>query len=432
MSLARRWFDPIRSRWQLKRRVRLHRHRLSSSRGPLTIYLRLDDAYSYLTAQVLLQLEAQLMDRDQPLRVVICTQAPSLYPNALTADAWLRYTLADAAVLAKQHRFIFQAQSHPPDAALMLRALDILRLTPLVGRPYLQLLQNVFHLLWQRQTGKLDTLHQMAMRRKNLSSRSSDGRIRDQVLLAADIEFDHKHYRAIDDLLRLTRHLKRAKILKEDPVVLINHIEWQEHLVSDPVNLANIQARHADLHVYVALEDPLSWLILSYLQRDMIGYYNVQLHVHPLPYQHKDEFDWAQAARLSRRVDVPFGPFCRPDAAAVAVMSTLLYATPPAQRVELLLNMLKGIWTQGLDITFAPHLSRLGLSLPTDRSADSQQWLLDHAHACGRLQRPELPTMVLTIGAHTHAFCGIYRVWQIELLLADSLLMDSADMLVQS
>ncbi|MEY4516407.1 MAG: hypothetical protein RL180_753, partial [Pseudomonadota bacterium] len=183
MSLARRWFDPIRSRWQLKRRVRLHRHRLSSSRGPLTIYLRLDDAYSYLTAQVLLQLEAQLMDRDQPLRVVICTQAPSLYPNALTADAWLRYTLADAAVLAKQHRFIFQAQSHPPDAALMLRALDILRLTPLVSRPYLQLLQNVFHLLWQRQTGKLDTLHQMAMRRKNLSSRSSDGRIRDQVLL---------------------------------------------------------------------------------------------------------------------------------------------------------------------------------------------------------------------------------------------------------
>jgi hypothetical protein len=431
MSLARRWFDPIRSRWQLKRRVRLHRHRLSSSRGPLTVYLRLDDAYSYLTVQLLLHLEEQLIDRYKPLRVVICTQSPAIYPHDLTTDAWLRYTLADAAVLAKQHRFIFQPHSHPPDAALMLRALDILRLTALIGRPYLQLLQNVFHMLWQRQTGKLDTLHQMAMRRKNLLSRPTDGRIRDQVLLAADIEFDHKHYRAIDDLLRLTRHLKRAAVLKEEPVFLINHIEWQEHLVSDPVNLANIQARHADLHVYLALEDPLSWLILSYLQRDMAGYYNVQLHVHPLPYQHKDEFDWAQAARLSRRVDVPFGPFCRPDAAAVAVMSMLLYATPPAQRVDQLLSLLRGVWTQGLDVTFAPHLNRLGLSLPTDISTESQQWLLDHAQACGRLQRPELPTMVLTIGSRTHAFCGIYRVWQVETLLAESLLIDTSEMPVQ-
>jgi hypothetical protein len=421
MSLARRWLDPIRSRWRLERRMRIRRPRLSSARGPLTVYLRLDDAYSYVTAQVLLELEELLLDRHKPLRVVICTQGPAQYPNDLCAETWLRYSLRDAGVLARQHRFIFQPHSHPPDAALMLRALDILRLSPLTGRQYLQLLENVFHMLWQRQTGKLDTLHQMAMRRKTPPTEWAEPRVRDQVLLAADIEFDHKHYRAIDDLLRLTRHLKRAGMLATEPVLLIDHIEWQEHSVSDPASLAAIQACQADLHVYLALEDPFSWLILAYLQRDMVGYYNVRLHVHPLPYRQKDHFDWAQAARLSRRVEVDFGPFCRPDRESVAIMAELLYHTAPAQRVDCALRLLHGVWTEGLDVSFASHLQRLGLRLPDDISPESRQWVQDNDQSVVRLQLPDLPAMVLTMGPHTYAFCGMYRVWQIEALLTDAL-----------
>lgn len=421
MSLARRWFDPIRSRWQLERRMRIRRSILPLTREPLTVYLRLDDAYSYLTAQVLLELEELLIAREKPLRVVICTQAPSHYPQDLTADAWQRYSLRDAGVLARQHRFIFQTQSHPPDAALMLCALDILRLSPFTGRDYLQLLENVFHMLWQRQTGKLQTLHQMALRRKPNIAVMAEGRICNKVLLAADIEFDHKHYRAIDDLLRLTRHLKRAGRLATEPVLLIDHIEWREHSVSDPNSLAEIQACQADLHVYMPLEDPFSWLILGYLQRDMAGYYNVRLHLHPLPYQHQDEFDWAQAARLARRVGTDFGPFCRPDRDAVAIMAEILYQTPPDERVNCALTLLDAAWTRGFDVSFAAHVQKLGLILPSKISGDSRQWLTDHEQSAQRLQLPEIPAMVLTIGAQTYAFCGMYRVWQIEALLTDTL-----------
>ncbi len=439
MSLARRWLDPIRSSWQLEQRVRINGPR-TFRRGPLTVYLRLDDAYSYIAVQILMQLSDLVIEQYQQIKVVICTQPPADYPNDLSAAQWLRYSLRDVGVLAEQHRFIFQPNSHPPDAALMLKGLDVLRLSPLIGRDYLHLLQNVFHMLWQRQSGKLDTLYQMAQHRlqqqaklsleqQQVVSVLSDGRIRDQPLLAADIEFDHKHYRAIDDLLRLTRHLKRAGMLTSEPVLLINHVEWQEHLVSDPFSLADIQALQADLHVYIALEDPMSWLILSYLYNDMIDYYNVRLHVHPIAYRQRDRFDWAQAARLSRRVDVDFGPFCRPDEKATQVMAQILYATPPEQRLAQALALFKGVWTEGLDPSVPRHLRRMlgdewmAQQWPEVRESQDQTmvWLAENEQALQRLALPDLPAMALTIDEQTHAFCGLYRVWQIETLLTDSL-----------
>ena len=53
MSLIRRWFDPIRSRWFYQKPSR--QAVLSTQQG-LSIYVRLDDVYSYLAVQQLVQL----------------------------------------------------------------------------------------------------------------------------------------------------------------------------------------------------------------------------------------------------------------------------------------------------------------------------------------------------------------------------------------
>jgi hypothetical protein len=63
MSLTRRWLDPIRSRWFINRPLK--RSRLSP-RSRLVVYLRLDDAYSYLAVQILHQLDDILIAQISP------------------------------------------------------------------------------------------------------------------------------------------------------------------------------------------------------------------------------------------------------------------------------------------------------------------------------------------------------------------------------
>lgn len=436
MSLARRWLDPIRSRWFFNRP---YRQRHLSSRNGITVYLRFDDAYSYLLVQLLPQLEELLIPRLKPLKIVICTQA-SPPPNGLTAQAWQRYMLDDAAALAAQHRFVFDvnnpAPASLPSAALIQQATDILQTSPLRGTDYLHLLQDIFHMLWQNQQGKLNTLHYMATRRpasavsaKNSSHDTPAIRFVDEAIPSGFLLFGGRHYRAIDDFLRLTRRLKQQKLLNKEPIFLINHIEWGEHLVNDPESLNEVQALHAQLDIYLALEDPVSWLILAYIKRELVDYYNISLNVHPLPYQGRDEFDWGLIARLSRRTEVGIAPFCRPTQAATLNLAHILYRVDEEQRSEILLDLLKCIWCKGLDASFAPHVQRLtsmalepaSPALPPVDLPEIQAWLDSNQLACNAYQQPDLPVMVLQIGEQRQVFNSLYRVWRIESLLAEAL-----------
>ena len=72
MSLLRRWFDPLRSSWFYQKPVR--QELLPTDQG-LSIYLRLDDVYSYLAAQQLPQLEEILTEEMKPLKVVISNES---------------------------------------------------------------------------------------------------------------------------------------------------------------------------------------------------------------------------------------------------------------------------------------------------------------------------------------------------------------------
>ena len=81
MSLLRRWFDPIRSRWFYQKPIR---QTVVSTEQGLSIHLRLDDVYSYLAVQQLPQIEEILADELKPLKVVISSQAAEP-PNQMSA-----------------------------------------------------------------------------------------------------------------------------------------------------------------------------------------------------------------------------------------------------------------------------------------------------------------------------------------------------------
>ena len=155
MSLLRRWFDPIRSSWFYQKPVR---QTVLSIEDGLSIHLRLDDVYSYLAVQQLPQLEEILSPELKPLKVIISDQRAEP-PNQMSFDEWQHYCLNDAKILSKQHRFSFHDTPELPTADALKQAENILRNTPLRGQDFLYLLEDVFHMLWQKQNGKLRTLY---------------------------------------------------------------------------------------------------------------------------------------------------------------------------------------------------------------------------------------------------------------------------------
>ncbi|TLO20962.1 hypothetical protein FEG14_18300, partial [Acinetobacter baumannii] len=94
MSLLRRWFDPIRSSWFYQKPSR---QAVLPTENGLSIYLRLDDVYSYLAVQQLSQLDEILSHELKPLKIIISHTA-SEPPNSMTHEEWQHYCLNDASV----------------------------------------------------------------------------------------------------------------------------------------------------------------------------------------------------------------------------------------------------------------------------------------------------------------------------------------------
>ena len=419
MSLLRRWFDPIRSSWFYQKPTR--QEVLSTEQG-LKVYLRLDDVYSYLAVQQLAQLNEILSDDLKPLKVIISDTAAEP-PNGMSLDEWRHYCLNDAKILAHQHRFSYDNEKpEQPTAEALQQAEIILRNTPLVGQNFLYLLEDVFHMLWQQQYGKLRTLFVMASKHQKPLNISE--RIFNQTpILASHFEFGGRQYHAVDDLLRLIRRLKQQKLLIENPIFLINHIEWREHIMSDAEELSEIQAMHPELDLYIALEDPISWLLLAYIKEELADYYNIKLNVFPLSYRRRDFFDWSLATRLSKRTEVKFTPFCRPTEDSIEHMARLFYSVPEDQRIEAMYDILEAVWSKGKDLSYTPHLQRMQQNLDIENLAqvDITELLKQNDQACNDHHQPAFPVIELRIDDQSYVFNSLYRVWMIESIFSNVL-----------
>ncbi|MFH4156904.1 hypothetical protein [Acinetobacter bereziniae] len=419
MSLLRRWFDPIRSSWFYQKPVR--QEVLSTEQG-LSIYLRLDDVYSYLAVQQLTQLDDILADDLKPLKVIISNTSAEP-PNGMTVEEWRNYCLEDAKILANQHRFSYDDEKpEQPSPEALKQAEIILRNTPLTGQNFLYLLEDVFHMLWQQQYGKLRTLFVMASQHQKPQN-FSERIFSHTPILESYFEFGGRKYHAVDDLLRLTRRLKQQKLLTGNPIFLINHIEWREHLMSDAEELAEIQSMHPELDLYIALEDPISWLLLAYIKEELANYYNIQLNLYPLSYHGRDAFDWSLATRLSKRSEVKFTPFCRPTAESTLNMARLYYSVPEEQRVDVMYDILQAVWTKGRDLSFKPHLQQMQQDLAIENltEIDVEALLKVNDQQCAEKHQPDFPVLELRIEGKRYVFNSLYRVWMIESIFSNVL-----------
>ena len=418
MSLFRRWFDPLRSSWFYQKPT--PQVILSTEQG-LSIHLRLDDVYSYLAVQQLPELEGILSEELKPLKVIISSQMAAA-PNHMSAQEWQNYCLNDAKILSKQHRFSFHETPEQPTPEALKQAETILKNTPLRGQDFLYLLEDVFHMLWQKQYGKLRTLYLMASRHHKVQN-FSERIFNDNEVLSSYFEFGGRKYSAVDDLLRLTRRLKQQKLLTDNPIFLINHIDWREHLISDAEELNEIQALDPELDLYIALEDPISWLLLAYIKEELADFYNIQLNIYPLSYHGRDFFDWSLATRLSKRTEVVFTPFCRPTEDATHEIAKLFYSVPEEQRVDAIYHILKAIWSKGQDISYKAHFQKLQRELDVTEltEEDVEAKLKENDIHCEMHSQPDFPVLELRIDGQSYVFNSLYRVWMIESIFSNVL-----------
>lgn len=408
IPILRRYIDPIRSRWYAQRSVR----QSDIQQTELSIYLRLDDVYSYLAVQILDDLDDILCDEIKPLHIFIAkeTEPP---PNTLTADDWLQYTLNDGKILASQHGFAYDETPELPTTKAIEQAYKILESSDLTGREFLYLLEDVYHMLWQQQYHKLNTLYLQAQQREKPMQMAFQ--YSQQPILMAYFEFAQRQYHAVDGLLRLTRRLQQLKLLNAPPIFLINHIEWKEHLIQGVEEIADIQALQPELDIYVALEDPMSWLLLSYIKHQLLEYYNIHVKIYPIEYQAKDEFEWHIPYRLSHRMGVDFAPFCRPTQTACHEMAKLFYNVDEEQRLSALYYILQAVWTEGKDLSYSKHFHQLEQELNIQLSQHNiYQQLQENTQQCKAFKQPNLPVLVLRIDGQQYVFNSVYRIWLIE------------------
>ena len=193
--------------------------------------------------------------------------------------------------------------------------------------------------------------------------------------------------------------------------------------MSDAEELAEIQAMHPELDLYIALEDPISWLLLAYIKEELANYYNIQLNVFPLSYHGRDFFDWSLATRLSKRAEVKFTPFCRPTAESTLNMAQLYYSVPEEQRVDAIYDILEAVWTKGRDVSFKAHFQEiqrdLGIENLTD--ADVDALLKNNDQQCAEKHQPDFPVLELRIEGKRYVFNSLYRVWMIESIFSNVL-----------
>lgn len=419
MSLLRRWFDPLRSSWFYQKPIR--QEALSTAQG-LRIYLRLDDVYSYLAVQQLIQLNEILSEEIKPLKIIISDTAAEA-PNGMTADEWRDYSLRDAQILAYQHRFGFDNEKPElPSAEALAQAEKILRNTPLKDQNFLYLLEDVFHMLWQQQYGKLRTLYVMASQHQK-EQQIEERQFEHTPVLASYFEIGGRKYHAVDDLLRLTRRLKQQKLLTGNPIFLINHIEWREHLMNDAEELSEIQEMNPELDLYVALEDPISWLLLAYIKEELADYYDIDLKIYPLSYKGRDLFDWSLATRLSKRTGVQFTPFCRPTEPATLNIAKLFYSVPEEQRTDVMYRILESVWAKGKDLSFPAHVHKIQRELHIEQLTedDIEKKLKDNDLSCEMKSQPDFPVIELRLDGKSYVFNSLYRVWMIESIFSNVL-----------
>jgi len=396
----------------------------------LTIWLRLDDPQACLLTRLLPAL-LEHYPVDLHIRLLPSGQPPSL---AEVADAWH---------MAQWLQLDFPALT-PPNPADCLLAERILlgageSLAP-VER--LLLLKQLMASVWEHQSGKLDTL---ALRFPPLDGGEALERLSGWSREASAFHdaaqprlvFGGEHFLGLTDLPDLLPRL-RAALGNEGHIPALPGLPTCAEagfLVTDTEMLAEIRSHRYQLDFYFCFRDPYSYLALEPVLA-LADHYSLRLRLLPVTLAAEDPLSdsllppagllW-RSGRAAQRRQIPFGTTYLPDAdGALHCHALMQQAEQQGRSRDMVIALLRGIWTQGLDPGRAKHrravLNATGLqgchmAAPTPDTARAAQ---GYHRDWRQLGIARLPGLKLHIGKGV-VLGGEDRAWAMDMVLADSL-----------
>ncbi|MGB0834775.1 MAG: DsbA family protein [Psychrobium sp.] len=362
-NFAKPWIAALlTSRWllQLKRFSYECYRKVFVRHHPVTFYYSCYDPYSHLTAQVLAEL---VMFFDVKLKIVIVGAT-----NQIDEPAHINYALRDCQQLSKRYQLSDFSNSEIPSQAAFNAANNLL----LSGELTLERLIAIGQQLWcqpellnMKQHPALTT-HLALKLKKNTAQLLAKGHFQSAVL-----HYGHEWYWGLDRLSFLTQRLKELNACKMDNRLLDFGSENSQ---------ATNQIRKSELiDVYISFRSPYSYIALCKLARQP----NLNINLKPiLPMvmrgmelsQTKKMCILLDAARVAHASEIPFGKIRDPLGQGIHDCINLFYfANTKGKSLEMITELMTGIWSQGLDVNDRNVLKSVveGLDLNWQQALDA-------------------------------------------------------------
>lgn len=432
---------------QSLRKLQEAKRKLGAQPHVVSVWLRVDDPYSYLLVQVLPRFLAHF---DVTVRIhLISSHDPATTPAPGQLAAYARQ---DAARLARRQALDFPESCTAPDATDCDQATRLLMAH--VQQPpatFLPMAKQVLGALWRGYHKKLATLVSrfplmpgpQALRQleDNQQALRQLGHYQPAML-----HYGGEWYWGIDRLPYLAARLQQlgtARVahdfaLNDTPLPFESGHAGTDYLVSDPGDLATLRALHLPLEFYFSFRSPYSYLALTRVT-DLAEHYGLDLRFRPvlpmvmrgLPVpRDKRMYILLDAAREAERLGIPFGHVCDPVGTGVERCLALFPAAQAAGHAEdYLLTIARGIWAEGADVSTDAGLHRLVTAAGLDWATLSpelkntawQAMATTNREALNALGLWGVPVLHLNTPTGQCTVWGQDRLWALEDALADVL-----------
>ena len=373
---------------QLKRK-RAERRRIRKKQPHLvTVYLRINDPYSYVLLQVLQSL-ASRYPLEYDFRTVLNLQ-PDMYP---APELWQKNAFIDGTYLAALYQLPFPAQ--PPSSSCERDAMMTAQLLHWELQPgYLDNALALFHAYWQSDSAKLDTLVNPAIAghvecyqhhlQANENLLKSNGHY-----LSAMLHYGGEWYWGLDRLEHLERRLN-AMHLGQTSNTTVEFDRGYRNFCKQQAQAPATDDENTEIELYWSIRSPYSYLGLV-RARQLAEHYQVPLVVKPvLPMvmrrmqvpRTKGLYILRDTKREAEKYGIDFGFFADPLGKGVERCYALYdFALSSGKGVEFLESYARGVWAEGIrsdtDEGLLKLVQRAGLDWQQARHlVDDDSWRL--------------------------------------------------------
>ncbi len=343
------------------------------------LYFQVDDPHSYLLAQAVERLVSAFPRLQWELHTVPPPAADVTPEPALAA----RWALRDAADLAAHRDVDFPAEAREPDPGAVLRANQIM----VVKRPFAEQLQTALRVaraLWARDRTELElAMGQLGHEASGVVAPATQlayRRLRDGGhYRGGTVRYGSEWYWGIDRLPYLEERLRRD--LEEPEAAPVVHARPPE---SRPPLL--LGADPLALEMFFSFRSPYSYLALEQVPA-LVEEYGVTLQLRPvLPMvmrgmempRAKTLYIVQDAKREAERLGIPFGRICDPLGPGIErCLQAFAVAEAAGRGLALARSLMRGIWSEALDVTSYVDLRRMIERAEVDWkqvSAASDEW----------------------------------------------------------